>query len=55
MGRKRDRKRTRNMIDKYRGGAALRSARRILPGLEIMDALEVVSRYLDTPLEELQR
>jgi hypothetical protein len=53
--RKRDRKRKRNMIDKYTEDCGLPNARRILPRLEIMDALEVVSRYLDTLLDELQR
>ena len=45
----------RNMIDKYRDDSELPSARTILRRLEIGDALEVASRYIDTPLEELQR
>lgn len=45
----------RNMIDKYRCDSELPSARRIVPRLEIRDALEVVSRSLAMPLEELQR
>lgn len=43
------------MIDKYRCDSELPSARRIIPRLEIRDALEVVSRSLAMPLEELQR
>ncbi|MCK4487851.1 MAG: hypothetical protein KAU38_13970 [Desulfobacterales bacterium] len=45
----------RNMIDKYRDDSELPSARRILRRLEISNALEAVSRYLETAPEELQR
>ena len=44
-----------NMIDKYRDDSELPSARGILRRLEMGDALEVVSRHIDTPVEELQR
>jgi hypothetical protein len=43
------------MIDKHTRDFGLPSARRIRPTVEIMDALVVVSRYLDTPLDEPQR